>query len=149
MKQRRIKNTPAQRAAFLDQLLEAVESGDLSNNEAIKSLRVDLLRVDQATFAKIGLLSVRRLWDIESGSANPTLATINGLLGPFGLRLGLDRKRPVERQLVVSVGKATCSPSVSAAHSESRGRSRRSPGRRRGDSPHEPRARRCRSCRLG
>ena len=82
-----------EREAFYDDLERRLLAGEVTIAEAIRSLRVDLLGVDQETFARIGRISARTLKSIEAGRGNPTIATLNGLLTPFGFRVGVVRER--------------------------------------------------------
>jgi transcriptional regulator with XRE-family HTH domain len=54
------------------------------------------LRLTIAEMARIGRLSVPALKNIESGKNSPSLATVEGLLKPLGLRLSVIRARPAE-----------------------------------------------------
>lgn|ERR1700722_523629 len=54
------------------------------------------LRLTIAEMARIGQLSVPALKNIESGKNSPSLATVEGLLKPLGLRLSVIQARPAE-----------------------------------------------------
>ncbi len=69
----------------------SVGSGELSLGGAIRVLRRNIARQNQADFAKLCGLSRRTLVAIESDEGNPTIQTVNQLLRLFGLQLGLTR----------------------------------------------------------
>ncbi len=54
------------------------------------------LHLTIAEMARIGRLSVPALKNIESGKNSPSLATVEGLLKPLGLRLSVMHARPAE-----------------------------------------------------
>ena len=68
-----------------------VGSGELSLGGAIRVLRRNIAKQNQAEFAQLCGLSRRTLVAIESDEANPTVQTVNQLLKLFGLQLGLAR----------------------------------------------------------
>ena len=64
-----------------------IQQGDISLAEAVKSMRrISLLT--QAEFARHRGVSVRALKEIEAGTANPTVETLNRIGAIFGLRMG-------------------------------------------------------------
>jgi DNA-binding XRE family transcriptional regulator len=73
--------------ALRQQFYERIQRGDISVAEAVKSMRrISLLT--QAEFAKHRGVSLRVLKEIEAGTANPTLETLNRIGAIFGLRVG-------------------------------------------------------------
>lgn len=73
--------------ALRQQFYERIQRDDISVAEAVKSMRrISLLT--QAEFAKHRGVSLRVLKEIEAGTANPTLETLNRIGGIFGLRVG-------------------------------------------------------------
>ena len=80
-----------ERSAFYDALVEGANAGELSWGEVVRKLRVEVAGVDQATFSKMTKVSIRTIHKLESNVANPTLATLQSVLRPFGLRIGLVR----------------------------------------------------------
>jgi DNA-binding XRE family transcriptional regulator len=74
---------------FFEQLRLQIERRELDVAGIVKKLRVEFLGVDQEEFARLGKVSVRTLKAIEAGQGNPTLKTLNGLLRPFGLEMGV------------------------------------------------------------
>ncbi len=80
-----------ERDAFYDRLVEAVERGEWTWGEAIRRLRKDVAGMNQKTFAKVTKVSERSLRQLEKDEGNPTVATLNAVLKPFGLKLGFLR----------------------------------------------------------
>lgn len=69
----------ARRRAFAD----AIEGGGLPVAEAIRRMR-HALGMTQARFAATFKLTPGQVWELENGTANPTLETLDRLGRPFG-----------------------------------------------------------------
>lgn len=82
----------AERDAFYDELVRAVRARELTWGEAVRRLRVEVAGVNQATFAKMTKISERTLRHLENDTGNPTMATMQAVLAPFGLLVSIDRK---------------------------------------------------------
>ncbi|WP_144107623.1 helix-turn-helix domain-containing protein [Paraburkholderia sp. BCC1886] len=82
----------ALRRAFYEQL----EQGELSLPEALKAMR-EMTGLTQAEFAAHRGVSRRVIQDIERGTGNPTVESLNNVAKLFGLQVGLVpiRKREV------------------------------------------------------
>ncbi len=52
------------------------------------------LRLTLSEYSHLTGVSARVIQDVERGSGNPTLATLDKLLRPFGLRLGVFSAKP-------------------------------------------------------
>jgi transcriptional regulator with XRE-family HTH domain len=89
-----VKRTLDERQAFFDTLVADVASGAIDVGGAVRRLRVEFLGVNQARFARMAGLSVRALRTLESGQGNPTMQTLDGVLRPFGLTVGIIRRAP-------------------------------------------------------
>lgn len=85
---KRRKNIDREAEHALRQLFyERIQRGDISVAEAVKSMRrISLLT--QAEFAKHRGVSLRVLKEIEAGTANPTIETLNRIGAIFGLNVG-------------------------------------------------------------
>ena len=79
-----------QREAFY----KAVASGELSVGQAVAAMR-KISRLTQPEFAAHRGISVQALRQIENGTGNPTLATLNKISGIFGLQVGFVAKAKV------------------------------------------------------
>jgi len=81
--------TPAEELQARRSLAEELEaSPDMSIPVAVKKIRT-ALRLTIAEYARLCGVSARALADIERGEASPTLATVEKLLKPMGLRVGV------------------------------------------------------------
>jgi DNA-binding XRE family transcriptional regulator len=74
------------------QLREAIERGEISLGEAVRSMR-RISGMNQKAFAqKIVGVSPRVLSEIELGRANPTVETLNKIGRAFGYEVGFRHK---------------------------------------------------------
>ncbi|HWM27135.1 MAG TPA: helix-turn-helix transcriptional regulator [Woeseiaceae bacterium] len=74
------------------QLREAIERGEISVGEAVRSMR-KISGMNQKAFAqKIVGVSPRVLAEIELGRANPTVETLNKIGRAFGYKVGFRHK---------------------------------------------------------
>jgi DNA-binding XRE family transcriptional regulator len=73
----------AQREAFY----QAVQTGQLSVGEAVAAMR-KISRLTQEEFAQHRGISVQALRQIEQGTGNPTVETLNKVAAIFGLQVG-------------------------------------------------------------
>ena len=74
------------------QLMDDIESGELSLGQAVRRMRL-ITGKSQKDFAQtiIGI-SPRVLAEIERGVANPTIETLNKIGRPFGYKVSFVRK---------------------------------------------------------
>lgn len=69
-------------------LRQAAAEGRLQWSEGVRAIR-KALGMTQAEFAKAFHLTVRQVSELETGAANPTVATLARLARPLGLAVGL------------------------------------------------------------
>ena len=81
----------AERDALFDELVRGVTAGELTWGDVVRTLRVEVAGLNQATFARATKISERTLRQIETNTGNPTLSTLEAVLRPFGLDVGLRR----------------------------------------------------------
>ncbi len=79
------------RAALRTQLYDRAKRADLGLVEAVKMMR-KIAGKTQAEYATLVGVSPRVLIDFERGVGNPTVKTLEKLLGPFRLELTVRRK---------------------------------------------------------
>ena len=60
---------------------------------AVRHLRVTVANLQQSQFARMCKVSLRTLIQIERGEGNPTLKSLNAVLRPFGLQIGVVRRQ--------------------------------------------------------
>lgn len=82
----------AERIALIDELHALSQAGELISSagvaKAVKLIR-ERLRITAAEMSKISGVAVRSITQIEAGKGNPTLATIEALLSPLGLKVSV------------------------------------------------------------
>lgn len=81
-----------ERDAYYNALVEAVGRGEMTWGEAVRGLRTEVAGMNQAKFAKATKISVRTLRKLETDDGNPTVATLESVLKPFGLGLSIERR---------------------------------------------------------
>ena len=77
--------------------MRALISGEVSQGEALKALRINVLGLKQDAFAKLVSVSRKTLSEVENDKGNYTSDIINKLFKPFGLKVGLV---PVSQQVL-------------------------------------------------
>lgn len=82
-------------AAIRDILL-----GKITQGEALKRLRVEVLGMKQDEYAKLVSVSRKTLSDVENGRGNYSADIINKIFKPFGLQTGLV---PISKSLIASL----------------------------------------------
>ena len=80
------------RALLIDSVQQEIADGSLEIGAAVRRLRVEGASLHQSQFAKMCKISVRTLIQIEQGEGNPTLKSLNAVLRPFGLKMGVVRR---------------------------------------------------------
>lgn len=81
---------PAERRALLEDVSTLVHRGEWRFGEAVRFLRVVVLRRSRHDFARLVGVSPAALQQLEERvDANPTLDTLNRALRPFGGAVGL------------------------------------------------------------
>lgn len=83
------KMTGDERRALVDELLLALDRGEITLGKMLKQLRLQLTGMNQDDFAVLVGVSRRTLSEIERDLANPSMDTINRVLRPFALKLTL------------------------------------------------------------
>jgi DNA-binding XRE family transcriptional regulator len=79
--------TPDEIRTLRRQLQLDVEAGGLTVRVAVRRMR-QALAMTQGAFAKTFGLTIRQVWELEAGVANPTAATLERLAKPFGFTVG-------------------------------------------------------------
>lgn len=79
--------TPAEMARMKETLYVDLARGDIDIREATRRMR-KILGMNQKDYArKVAAISPRILSEFENGSGNPTLATLEKIASPFGLKV--------------------------------------------------------------
>ncbi len=86
---KRLKSTPSTDAQMerRDQFYASISKGELSIAQAVVAMR-KMSQLTQPEFAKHRGISVQALRQIESGTGNPTLETLNKIASIFTVQVG-------------------------------------------------------------
>lgn len=79
--------TPKNTAALKEDLYYALACGDIDIRDATRKMRKILGMTQKEYATKIACVSPRILSEFENGSGNPTLATLEKIASPFGLKV--------------------------------------------------------------
>ncbi|MEG5692412.1 helix-turn-helix transcriptional regulator [Enterobacter quasihormaechei] len=88
------------RQAVLHAAIRDILLGKISQGEALKRLRVEVLGLKQDEYAKLVSVSRKTLSDVENNRGNYSADVINKIFKPFGLQTGLV---PVSKSLIASL----------------------------------------------
>ena len=86
--------TPDEIRALRRQLQLDVDAGGLIVPVAVRRMR-QAMAMTQGAFAKTFGLTIRQVWELEAGVANPTAATLERLAKPFGVHCRICRRPQV------------------------------------------------------
>lgn len=84
--------SPAERIAARQTAAEKAGRGEMRYPEGFAELR-KAVGMNQESFAKMVGLHRSQIADLERGAANPTVETLNQILKPFGMEIGIVKKR--------------------------------------------------------
>lgn len=84
------------RNAILAQLLK----GELTQGQALKKLRVEVLGLNQERYTQLVKVSRLTLSEIENDKGNYSVATLNQVFRPMGLEVGI---LPIAKELLREV----------------------------------------------
>ena len=88
------------RQAVLHAAIRDILLGKITQGEALKWLRVEVLGLKQDEYAKLVSVSRKTLSDVENNRGNYSADVINKIFKPFGLQTGLV---PVSKSLIASL----------------------------------------------
>ena len=91
---KRLKLTPKEREQKLLGISQRLLAEEISEGEALRLLRREVLGLSQEDYAKLVGVSRRTLSDIERNQGNLTLAVMNRVFRPLGLRMCLVPRQP-------------------------------------------------------
>lgn len=81
--------TPNEREQILLEVSRRLLVQEISEGEALRLLRREVLGLSQEAYAKLVGISRRTLSDLERDQGNLTIAAMNRVFRPLGLRAGL------------------------------------------------------------
>ncbi|MFD1006870.1 helix-turn-helix domain-containing protein [Oceanisphaera ostreae] len=88
------KPSPNEREALLISLLMQLFTGEITEGQLLRTLRKDLLNMSQTEYAALVKVSRRTLSDTERDTGSQSLAVLNAIFRPFGLKAGLLPRNP-------------------------------------------------------
>ncbi|WP_407332309.1 helix-turn-helix transcriptional regulator [Enterovibrio sp. 27052020O] len=84
----------AERKHVANQIIKQLLFGELTQGQALKALRVNVLGLKQDVFAKLVGISRKTLSDIENDRGSYKTDILNKAFKPFGLKVGLTPSSP-------------------------------------------------------
>lgn len=90
------------RQAVIHAIIHDIMLGTISQGEALKKLRVEVLGLRQDEYARLVDVSRKTLSDVENDKGNYSAEIINKIYKPFGLETGLV---PISKTLISSLFK--------------------------------------------
>ena len=105
------------RQAVIHAIIHDIMLGAISQGEALKKLRVEVLGLRQDEYARLVDVSRKTLSDVENDKGNYSAEIINKIYKPFGLETGLV---PISKTLISSLFKYFSNPfflKIHAGHS--------------------------------
>lgn len=88
------KLTADERETALMTLLRQFIQGNLTEGQLLRTLRREVLSLSQGDYADLVGISRRTLSDIERDTGNASLATMNRVFRPLGLKVGVLPRQP-------------------------------------------------------
>ncbi|EIK73127.1 hypothetical protein PseBG33_5574 [Pseudomonas synxantha BG33R] len=82
-----------ERTLLIESIQTSLADGTLELAEAVRRLRTEVTGLHQSQFARMCKISVRTLVHIEHGEGNQTVKSLNAVLRPFGMQMGVVKLR--------------------------------------------------------
>ena len=89
-----------ERQNVLHAVMRALLSGEITQGQADKKLRIEVLGLKQDEYAKLVDVSRKTLSEVENDKGNYTADIINKIFKPFGLKTGLV---PITKKMINSL----------------------------------------------
>ncbi|MEQ4924406.1 helix-turn-helix transcriptional regulator [Proteus hauseri] len=83
-----------ERKKVINQIMTRLLFGEITQGEALKTLRIRILGLNQDSYAKLINVSRKTLSEIENDKGNCSTDIINKIFKPFGLKVGLVPSSP-------------------------------------------------------
>lgn len=77
------------RNSMMNAVSQQLLTGELTQGEALKLLRMNVLGMKQDAYARLVKVSRKTISDIENNKINNSIETVNKVFKPFGLQMGL------------------------------------------------------------
>ncbi|WP_133543398.1 helix-turn-helix domain-containing protein [Mesocricetibacter intestinalis] len=88
-----------ERQLIRENIILQLLTGEISQGQALRRLRVEALGINQQDYLKLTKVSRQTLSNIENDKGNYSIDTINQVFKPMGLKLGL---MPISKELMAS-----------------------------------------------
>ncbi|QTP58907.1 helix-turn-helix domain-containing protein [Billgrantia antri] len=98
--------SPEEREQALLAVVQELAEGVIEEGEALRRLRRNTLGLSQQAYADLVGVSRRTLSDIERGKGNVSLAVMNRVFRPLGLRVGLLPRQPALLEKALALTKS-------------------------------------------
>lgn len=85
------------RDQLMTSICHEVIEGKIDLNVAVRRLRVEITGLNQKSFARMCKISLGALLQLEHGTGNPTLRTLDCVFRVFGMRLSLAHRSRTPR----------------------------------------------------
>ncbi|MFG6179057.1 helix-turn-helix transcriptional regulator [Halomonas sp. THAF12] len=89
----RLRSPDDRQAALLEQL-RLLMRGETTEGRVLRTLRREVLGLTQTAYAELAGVSRRTLSDIERDAGNASMASLDRVFRPLGLRVGLLPRQP-------------------------------------------------------
>ncbi|POY47498.1 helix-turn-helix domain-containing protein [Avibacterium paragallinarum] len=83
-----------------NRIIKALLLGKMTQGQALRKLRIEMLGVNQQQYMKMVKVSRQTLSNIENDKGNYSVETINQVFKPFGFELGLV---PISKELLTEI----------------------------------------------
>lgn len=90
------KPEASERTRYRNAILKQLLQGELTQGQALKKLRVEVLGLSQERYCQLIKVSRLTLSEIENDKGNYSIATLNQVFRPMGLEVGIV---PITREL--------------------------------------------------
>lgn len=84
-----LQHSGEERIEMRKPLIEKLLKGEMTQGEALKAFRLNIIGLKQTDYAKMVKVSRKTISDLENDNGNYSLKTINQVFRPLGLHVGL------------------------------------------------------------
>lgn len=84
-----LQHSGEERIAMRKLLIQKLLKGEMTQGEALKAFRLNIIGLKQTEYAEMVKVSRKTISDLENDNGNYSLKTINQVFRPLGLHLGL------------------------------------------------------------
>lgn len=96
----KIPASPLEREKQRNEIVKLLLKNEISQGQALKRLRVEVLKIKQQDYILLAKVSRQTLSDIENDKGNYSVETLNQVFRPMGLQVGIV---PIFRPLMETI----------------------------------------------